>query len=614
MKCKNTSLPCALLILFLIPGLGINLYAQSTGSSVETPWLADSVIWVEPVFSNPAADSQEIFVSYHRLKGHQGTDKLEKRRIKDSLNLVKRGLYQKMGMEHKNDPDSIAITKNFNANPVQNFTPMDNAMAISPEGYIVSAVNANWCVFDKNGTMLLYRTFKQLANNPSLNSQFFDPRVVYDPVAERFIMVILHGILSTDSKILVFVSKDKNPLLGWHVYSFSGNPYTSGVFSDYPHLGISANHIWVSVNLFGAQNMKFNESLMIVLDKDKMVQGASVNALMYNNMRNLENKYVFSMVPANSYDGKGSSGLHFISSLDRGGEELFLFYLDPKKGVQSRVTIKTGPYSLPADAMQKSENTMMDGGDCRITGAFYRNGLIHFCINTNTANLRNAIYYGRVDVASFVCEARTIQAAKDLAYGSPVSFAAYDANRAVLIPLLYSSENDFPSIGYVYVDDNMRDYPLVSVYAGLSPRTNTDDEVNRWGDYTTAVSLSLTEKPEIWFAASGTSTVNRWQNFLVQVSGDEDTIRLSPEQTLIRIYPNPVAGRLKIELKLASSDQIEILLFDSQGKRIETIWNGVMSKGNNMVIFEPRTKASGLYYVRVMSGNQVVYTETLFIE
>lgn len=595
---------CALLILFL--------FAQKAGFSQETPWLPDSVIQVKPHFSNPTFDSLETNVVYQPLHPHQGTDKYEKRLFKDSLNRLKRELYQ--GKAYKNDPDSIEVTRNFNANPVQNFTPMDNAMAISPDGIIVSAVNANWCVFDKNGSLKLFRTFKQLANDPALTGQFFDPRVVYDPVSERFIMVILHGIHSADSRILVFVSKNKDPLWGWNVYSFSGNPFSEGVFSDYPHLGISANHVWVSVNLFGDPDMKFKKSLILVLDKNAMSQGAAVNAALYHELKTLENKHVFSMVPANNYNGVGAAGIHFLSAIDRGGEELYLFYLDPGKGVQSRATIKTGPYSLPPDAMQKDENTLMDGGDCRITGAFYRNGLIHFCLNTKTAQLRNAIYYGRVDVGTFVCEARTIVSAKDMAYGSPVSFAAYAANRAVLIPVVYTSENDYPSIGYLYVDDNMKDYPLVSVFTGLSPRTNTKGEVNRWGDYTTAASLTQTEKPEIWFAASGTSTDNRWQNFLVQVVGDEDTIQNSPERTQICIYPNPVGSLLKIEVKLESSAQVEIVLYDSKGKRIENIWTGVMTKGSNRVIFEPRVKASGLYYVRVISGDQVVHTETLFIE
>lgn len=597
---------CALLILFL--------FAQNWGSAQEMPWLPDSVILVKPQFRDPASESPEAYVTHHQLHPHPGTDKLEKRHIKDSLNRLKKELYGNKGFDFKNDPDSITVTRNFNANPVQNFTPMDNAMAISPDGTIVSAVNANWCVFDKNGSLKLFRTFKQLANDPSLASQFFDPRVVYDPVSERFIMVILHGILSTDSRILVFVSKDKDPLLGWNVYSFSGNPFSEGVFSDYPHVGISANHVWVSVNLFGDQDMKFKKSLMLVLDKNAMAQGASVNAALYQDLKNVKDKFVFSLVPANNYNGIGASGIHFISSVDRGGEELYLFYLDPAKGVQSKATIKTGPYSLPPDAMQKNENTLMDGGDCRITGAFYRNGLIHFCLNTKTANLRNAIYYGRVDVGTFVCEARTIHATKDMAYGSPVSFGAYDANRAVLIPVVYTSENDYPSIGYLYMDDNMKDFPLVSVFTGLSPRTNTIGEVNRWGDYTTAVSLTPAERPEIWFTASGTSTDNRWQNFLVQVVGDEDTIRYSPDNDWVRVYPNPVGALLKVEVELESGNQVEIELYDNEGKRIETIWSGVMSKGTNRVIFEPRVKASGLYYVRVMSGNQVIHSETLFIE
>lgn len=614
MSHKNTSLLSALLILFLNIGYVPYSLAQERSGLNQEPWKPDTSFFAPSTFSLPLEIPTETYATYHKRPEHGSSDKLAKRQIKDSLNEIKIKYYLPNTPAYKNDPDSIAVTTNFEANPVQNVTPMDNAMAISPDGIIVSAVNSNWCVYDDGGNQLLFRTFKQLSADPSLTSRFFDPRVMYDPVIERFVMVVLHGVLASDSKVLVFVSKEKDPLQGWHVYSFSGDPFNEGVMSDYPHLGISQNHVWVSLNLFNDQNSLFKKSIMLVLDKSDLAAGNTAEARIYQDIKTLDDKNAFSLVPANNHNGIGAAGMHFLTSKDRGGEELYLFYFDPEGGIKERTTIKTGPYALPPEALQFNEATLLDGGDCRITGAFYRNGLIHFCLNTNSQNFRNAIYYGRVDVGTKLCEARTIVRTKDIAYGSPVSFGAYDANRAVLIPLVYVSENEYPSIGYIYVDEGMRDYDLVSVYEGLSPQIAPSGEINRWGDYCTAVSVTTSSKPKIWFAAAGGGSANRWQNMLIEVEGATDSISSAPSQTEFRVFPNPVGALLKIDLKLVYSQNVEINLYDAQGKRIEQIWKGVMSKGANQVIFEPRTKASGLYYVRILSDNTILHTETLFIE
>lgn len=613
MSCKNTTLLSALLILFQLLGSEAKLCGQNQGKWESLLSVPDSTFLVSANSFSPSNEDSTPFVAvYHQPFGH-GTHLGEKSRIKDSLNLLKRDYYR-LAPLHKNDPDSFKLTTNFTANPSQNVTPMDNGIAVSPLGYVVTVVNANYTVQDTSGNRLILRNFKQLVNDPNLTSSFFDPRVYYDVQRERFYMIILHGRSSADSRLLLFVSKEANPLQGWHVYSFRGDPYNRRLMADYPQLGVSSNHLAISVNQFQESGGDFNGSLIYVFEKNALLNGAPVASRLYDNLKISDTKEAFNLVPANAYDGYIGSSLYFISSKDRGGDIFYLLKLDPSQGNMEFTKLSSGAYSLPPDAIQKQSNSMLDAGDCRITGAFSRNGLIHLCLSTQGSALRSAIYYARVDPEKLICEARTIESSKDLAYAMPISFASHNANRAVVLALVYASENDFPSIGYVYVDDRMKDYPLVSVFEGFGEMDLLPNEIERWGDYCAGVFVPGEETPSLWFSAAGVGSNLRWDNRVFRLQGDKDTIDRVFAVNSFEVFPNPVFQTLKIKLELHTSMQIDVALYNTAGQRVETVWNGGMTKGNNFILFEPRPKASGMYILRIQSGKSLLYSEKLFIE
>jgi len=612
MSCKSTTLLTALLILLQLLGLEANLSGQKPGEWQPLLSRPDSVFMVSPHSFSDVEESMPYVAVYNQPFGH-GTHSGEKRRIKDSLNRLKRELCR-LAPLHKNDPDSFRLTTNFTANPSQNVTPMDNGIAVSPLGYVVTVVNANYTVQDTSGKRLILRNFKQLANDPNLTSSFFDPRVYYDVQRDRFYMIILHGRTSVDSRLLLFVSKSANPLDGWHFYSFRGDPYFRGLMADFPQLGVSSNHLAISMNQFHQSEGGFNGSLIYVFDKNQLLNGAPVASRLFDQLKVTDTKEAFNLVPANAFDGYIGSTLYFISSNDRGGDVFYLLKFDPTRGVIEKSQLTSGRYSLPPDAVQKQSNSMLDAGDCRITGAFFRNGLIHLCLSTEGTDLRNAIYYARVDPERLVCEARTIQSTKDMAYAIPISFASHNANRAVVLALVYTSENDYPSIGYVYVDDQMKEYPLVSVYEGFGEMDIIPNDVDRWGDYCAGVFVPGEENPSIWFSAAGVGSNLRWDNRVFRLQGDMDTIDRTFSVNTFEAFPNPVFQTLKIRLELQMSMQIDVALYNTAGQRVETIWNGGMTKGNNFILFEPRAKASGMYILRIQSGKSILYTEKLFIE
>ncbi len=117
--------------------------------------------------------------------------------------------------------------------------------------------------------------------------------------------------------------------------------------------------------------------------------------------------------------------------------------------------------------------------------------------------------------------------------------------------------------------------------------------------------------PNSWFEYQGANGI---------VLADEDNDN-SNDQTLtsteeiyeetvheidINIYPNPVAERLNIHLSEVHSEQIEFILFNSNGQLIET--NQLNNLKNEIFISELE---SGMYLYQVRNKNEVLKTGQL---
>jgi hypothetical protein len=153
------------------------------------------------------------------------------------------------------------VTKSFEGNLFNGGAPPDNSLAISNGGLIVSAVNANVIVYNTTGSLLWFGSFWDIFKNPALTEIIYDPIVMYDSEADRFVFIAIHGFSSVKSKVLVAFSKSNNPVEGWYTYELSGNPFNNNCWLDYPKLGISNNEIFITGNLFN-DFTGFNEAII----------------------------------------------------------------------------------------------------------------------------------------------------------------------------------------------------------------------------------------------------------------------------------------------------------------------------------------------------------------
>jgi len=67
----------------------------------------------------------------------------------------------------------------------------------------------------------------------------FDPKVIYDPQHNRFVLVCLVGFVDSTSKIIVGFSQSADPNGAWNLYVLPGNPLNNSLWTDYPMLSLS---------------------------------------------------------------------------------------------------------------------------------------------------------------------------------------------------------------------------------------------------------------------------------------------------------------------------------------------------------------------------------------
>src|SRR5690606_18931616 len=87
----------------------------------------------------------------------------------------------------------------------------------------------------------------------------------------------------------------------------------------------------------------------------------------------------------------------------------------------------------------------------------------------------------------------------------------------------------------------------------------------------------------------------------------KDDLILSDNYFLLQNFPNPFNPKTKIKYSIASSDNVQIKLYDIMGREIETLLNEYKQAGNYEIEFNATNLPSGVYFYRMTSG---IYSET----
>src|SRR6478672_12628460 len=128
--------------------------------------------------------------------------------------------------------------------------PPDTMGAAGPN-HFVAFNNGSFSIFNKNGAVVSQVSdtsfwTSALGSDPGGLS---DPRILYDPVSQRWFATMITTDQATNNKILIARSNSSDPSQGFQGVSFST---LSNRFADFPTLGLDANGVYVGTNNFNS--------------------------------------------------------------------------------------------------------------------------------------------------------------------------------------------------------------------------------------------------------------------------------------------------------------------------------------------------------------------------
>jgi len=156
------------------------------------------------------------------------------------------------------------------------FTPADPHGAAGPN-HLVNVVNVTLRIHGKTGTLLEDTALASFFSPLSPLTFTFDPKVVYDQHAGRFVVITLEltddgaGGSTETSRLLVAVSDDNNPVGTWFMVALDTKLDIGGTdhFADFPGLAVDEEAIYVTANMFEfiADGNDFGGVRLFVIDK-----------------------------------------------------------------------------------------------------------------------------------------------------------------------------------------------------------------------------------------------------------------------------------------------------------------------------------------------------------
>ncbi|MBU6401807.1 MAG: hypothetical protein KGS61_15930, partial [Verrucomicrobia bacterium] len=199
----------------------------------------------------------------------------------------------------------VALIDDHTANPP------DTQGAVGPNHLMVTlntevAVQTRATSQTAPGQYLLKTSLSSFWSDLGYDS-LYDPRVVYDPLADRWVTVVLANPNTTNSALLIAASASPDPTGNWNELAIPVNPapgLTNQVWADYPNLGFNGRWVVVTVNLYGVATNSFTRAEMFALDQDLLFTGAFSYA-------RLSDQYFFNLVPATTFD-RGETNLYFV--------------------------------------------------------------------------------------------------------------------------------------------------------------------------------------------------------------------------------------------------------------------------------------------------------------
>lgn len=524
--------------------------------------------------------------------------------------------------------------QSFQANAWGYSTPNDNDMAISDSGRVISVVNTN--IYVKNtvtGVTSPAKSLNAFTTPINNNHQEFDPKVIYDPNTDRFVLVCLVGFVDTTSKIIVGFSQTNNPAGNWNLYTLPGDPLNVGLWSDYPMLSMTDKELFLSINyLYNDSSWQtgFVETLVWQMKKDSGYVGLPLGSTLHYNIK-YNNKPIRNLCPVKGGSQLYGPNMYFISNrnLASQNDTVFLVNITDTIGAPTQtVTVKTmtvaQPYYFPPSGRQTVSTQSLATNDCRNLGAFLENNKIQYVHNTlNPTNSLVTVYYGVIDnpsaaspnITGYLVPNDTM----DFAYPN-ISYAGNSGtDNTSVISFDHSSDKVFTGVSAIKADAQGNFSPVLRIQNGVNYVNLLTSGLERWGDYSGS-QRRYNNPGEVWMSGyygyyiGGYNAHAAW---VAQIATDgvSTSIQETKKETAqATVYPNPTREMFSIDLNLQQAEYLTFELYDAQGKLVTVLLKDWVKVKQNVFSFRTDQLAKGVYVLKISGNYNTNITKKVIVE
>lgn len=401
---------------------------------------------------------------------------------------------------------------NFPGLSQNGFYPGDPDIAVGPS-LIVQVVNSEIGFFDKTSGALLFQQHANTFFAPvRQTSQLVDPKVIYDPLAERFVMLFHETNFSTISNFLFAVSDDSDPSGTWYLYRFDTLFNIGGLdhWTDFACVGGGPDGYVISANRWTV-SFQFRGSSFVTIPKTAVLNGQPVTPSVMHETGTYRLRVAITEDPS----------VHEVFAAYRTSSTKIKLYAFSDVGTSSPSLVtrilSVAPVQFPPSTVPSGSFARLDTHGWSLMKAAWRNGRLFVSSSALVGTNMAGTYWAEFDLHDWPTSGSPTLAQQGMVSSTSKNYfmSSIGANKHGDVSMIFTGSNN-STVSDLFVVTRASGDPLGTVSSPVlvGVATGTGQSNNRWGDYFD-VNIDPVDGETFWGTGMVVNSSNLWDTRIV---------------------------------------------------------------------------------------------------